>query len=618
MKIYALIAAAFLFCGGPLPALAADAKPVPPAGECRMVIKDVSVTPEQAPNNGLGAITLSCSVFSTADSGRVRSVKADFRHTDLGREIELKPIPGQVLSPSGDGRYQVIVPLPELMDTGAYRAPITALDSLGCSGTREACFSISFAVRPDIPEIGAPAFAERLAAIAASPLTRGNSVACLSSGKEALERRLLLTRNARRQVNLESYTFDGSLAGGAFMEALTGAAARGVEVNVLLNADTQVSTGPIDSLRLYANELAADLTRKARAGIEKSPAPGLAALLPGPEFRGVNLAFFSSAREVSQALLADHWLSRVLMEKVPLAAAKAIPEGMRDRFTGPGGLPALPLLSHGLHEKMLIADGKCAVVGGRNLEDRYFTHWNDVDLYLEGPAVNEIQKAFLSSFADAAEGEKGIAAPTGLLLGGRGKGGVPLIFVHSLPWRGDRNTLLSLVYALSACRKQAYLSSQFLALPDCLLSDAITDAARRGVDVRILTNSLETSRETSFAFGYMISLNHMQKLLDAGVRIFTVKPGPDENAPQPYLHAKQFALDGRVLAVGSFNLSVRSSYIESENLAFVFDEELAEKRRDDFLKELENAEEMTPARLAALGKEHRAAMEMARYLDLLF
>lgn len=617
----ALLLAALLFLCFSGAALAGDAPAAQEKKDCPAALKDMSASPETVKNDGRGRVTLSCTALCLADGARISSVTADLRHTRLMRTIPFEPVEGQILSPSGDGRYEASLAIPELMDTGAYRVPVTVTDSAGCSATREMEFSIDFAPNPDTAPIGSPAFAAKLAAFAQSPLTRGNAVLVLSSGPEALERRLSMVREAERQVNLESYTFDGSLADGDFMKALTRAAGRGVEVNLLLNADTQIPTGPLDSLRLFANGLAAELSEKARDEIEKSPAPGLARFLPGPEFQGVNLVFFSSASApiASMTSFADHWLTRALDEKVPPAAARAFPEKLKERFAGPGGMPSLPLLAHGLHEKILVTDGRYAVLGGRNLEDRYFTHWKDLDLYLEGPAVNEVQRAFMDSYGDATALDSKALRPTGLLLGGRKKGSAEVLFVHNLPWRGDYRTLDCAAYALSACRERAYLSSQFLALPGCLLADAIMDAAKRGVDVRIFTNGPETSRETSFAMGFMVSLNHMGKLLESGVRIFTAKGAAGKDSPQPYLHSKEFILDDKLLAVGSFNLSLRSSYIESENLCFVFDPSLAKQRGGEFLQAIEkNAEELSPEKLAEMQKEHRAAMEMARYVDLLF
>ncbi|MFU8804515.1 MAG: phospholipase D-like domain-containing protein, partial [Bradymonadaceae bacterium] len=51
-----------------------------------------------------------------------------------------------------------------------------------------------------------------------------------------------------------------------------------------------------------------------------------------------------------------------------------------------------------LHEKILIADGKEAVIGGRNIGDAYFLpgRWRDADVYVDGPGVAGIQRKFLT------------------------------------------------------------------------------------------------------------------------------------------------------------------------------------------------------------------------------
>jgi phosphatidylserine/phosphatidylglycerophosphate/cardiolipin synthase-like enzyme len=107
-----------------------------------------------------------------------------------------------------------------------------------------------------------------------------------------------------------------------------------------------------------------------------------------------------------------------------------------------------------------------------------------------------------------------------------------------------------------------YISSQYLALPDNTRK-ALINAAARGVDVRILTNSYETGLEVAFSLCHYISLNYYAELLQSGVRIYEYKCSEDLEK-KPYYHAKYFIIDGKWTSIGSFNLSVRSAYIESE------------------------------------------------------
>jgi len=332
---------------------------------------------------------------------------------------------------------------------------------------------------------------------------------------------------------------------------------------------------------------------------------------------GRDIAAKKPARPAGNA--PDHWLTRAAFKAEAAKAASPVPAEVRSRYQGPGGLPALPLLDYAIHEKILVVDGKSAIVGGRNLEDRYFTHWLDQDLYLEGPVVGEIQKGFCGSYESMRPSGEPLHSPARLAAGPPHGDGLPVMFVQSAPWNRDYETLKALVYSIAGCRKSFLAYSQYLALSESLLKDAIMDAARRGVNVEIITNSAETSRETSFATGYFISLNIMGDLLKAGVKIHEMRPAADPKAPQPYMHVKEFLFDGQMAASGSFNLSLRSSYVESENLVLVADSNYTQGREALFHERVKTlTRPVTAKRYADLCAAHKTRMEAARLVTLLF
>jgi cardiolipin synthase len=168
-------------------------------------------------------------------------------------------------------------------------------------------------------------------------------------------------------------------------------------------------------------------------------------------------------------------------------------------------------------------------------------------------------------------------------------------------------------------RKRILISSQYLVLPESLLLEALTEAAGRGVEVRILTNSFLTGQEVGFSAGYSITLRYCGPLLDAGVRIYEMRGSDEEKADQPYLHAKEFYIDGKWAAVGSFNLSMRSCFIESENLILVEDPDFVEACEEAFLDRLRReATEMTRKTLGEQKERFKAMMAVTDYLDLFF
>jgi phosphatidylserine/phosphatidylglycerophosphate/cardiolipin synthase-like enzyme len=233
--------------------------------------------------------------------------------------------------------------------------------------------------------------------------------------------------------------------------------------------------------------------------------------------------------------------------------------------------------------------------------------------------VRDIQEGFLQSWDFFARNLKEESSPSRVFGKLRHAGDRQARFVQSRPWLGEYQTMETLVTAIQLARKRILISSQYLVLPESLLLEALTEAAGRGVEVRILTNSYLTGQEVGFSAGHSITLRYCEPLLDAGVRIYEMKGPDDEKAPKPYLHAKQFYIDGKWAAIGSFNLSMRSCFIESENLVLVEDSDFVQGREKAFLERLRrDATEMTRKSLREQKERFKAMMALTDYLDLFF
>jgi phosphatidylserine/phosphatidylglycerophosphate/cardiolipin synthase-like enzyme len=576
-----------------------------------LTIKNISVEPESAPNDGRAAVQLRAGVFTPYDGARITAVEVDLSSLNGAAAVPLAPDPARLLAETAEGVYQ---------------ATMTARDSAGNVGRARASFRVTYQRLDYADGPLAPANREALARLGGRPIVGGNRIEVLVDGDAAMQKRLELIERARRQINVMTYLFADEGLSGQLARALLDKAGAGVEVNVMLNADTQLPSSPMATLRMRFHRLLLDLqalgqkweTRKQRGEKENDWLKSLGDL--GQGRRGVNLLLFSGQmlRDggviPAQPSAAAHWLQR-------LQRAKRGGEDS-DRltaFSGPGGLPAWPLLDYATHEKIFVVDGEAAIVGGRNLDDRYFRPWTDEDLYLEGPLVAQIQQGFLRGFADLAALDKKVQPPTMLAGQNAPAGELAAQFVQSRPWLGEYHALHSLLAAIQMARRRLYISSQYVILPDSLLRDALRDAAARGVDVRILTNSEATAREVGFAASFYISLNYFAELLAAGIRLFEINGHSDPAAPQPYYHVKEFLIDGEYAAVGSVNLTIRSCYIESENLVNIFDPALTAAQEKLFLSRLEHdATEITPSYLQRLQEQNKNKMEIARVVELLY
>jgi len=594
-----------------------------------IVVKNIVASPNRLYNDGQSSLEVSCTVFSGNDFASIGRVWLDLTHTAMNQEKPLTPSRENLLSPSAEGDYSVKIPIPRLLDAGEYSLPVGAADSTDEKGFGRATFSVIHRRSANVPAIGSEAFNRQMEEFAGLPFRAGNTITVLEDGRAALDQRIKMIENARRQIVLQTFVLDRSLAQGYFLDAILARVDAGVHVFLLLNADTMIPSSPLGALKIRISQLFSDINlgydRFAKEMERKSSVWSF--LLPKAKKGGLHLAMFNGnplaekdKEQRKDIRTRDHWLDRMWRGEEVDRQPKAIEEWLSS-FAGPSGLPALPLLDYAIHEKLLVVDGLTGMVGGRNLEDRYFTHWLDTDWQIEGPIVRDMEKTFAEVFDEVAA--PGVLRPE-ILHGTRPQalagGSLNALFACSRPWNKRYGALLCMAHAVEACTKSFYAYSQFLVLPDSLLRDVIIDAAIRGVDVRLCVNSLETAREVYLGLSFVLTLNYVEDLLRAGVRIFMVRGDiGEEPPPQPYLHKKEFLFDSALCACGSFNLSMRSSYMESENLVFVDDENFCTQRRKAFLKfPEERTDEMDQVRFEEEKERFKTRMEMTRRLDLLY
>ncbi len=248
------------------------------------------------------------------------------------------------------------------------------------------------------------------------------------------------------------------------------------------------------------------------------------------------------------------------------------------------------------HEKHLIVDGKVSIEGGMNIADEYaFTGtgklcpergptgepWRDVDARLEGPAVADAQKAFLTNWkelgpdVDSAELER-LFPP--LEVAGDGK---VRVVQHRPDEDGDDNTHQLYLQAVRSAQKSITIENAYF-LPPKDLREALCDAARRGVEVKVLLNSRAS---TDFSFVWYATSHFYKDYVDAGVKLFE-KHGP-------MVHAKTATFDGEYSIVGSVNLNGRSRGRDSEVALAIGDSAVSAELEARFASGLAEATEVT-------------------------
>lgn len=236
---------------------------------------------------------------------------------------------------------------------------------------------------------------------------------------------------------------------------------------------------------------------------------------------------------------------------------------------------------HRDHRKCLVVDGQAGFVTGLCVGDawvgdptRGVAPWRDTGVEIRGPAVGEIERAFLRVWRvvgpPAPEDEVGPADDAAAA------GDVAVRIVASEPNTAGLLRVDQLVAA--AARERLWLTDAYFAgIPTYV--QALRAAALDGVDVRLLVpggTDIPVLRPLSRA-GY-------RPLLQAGVRVF------EWNGPM--LHAKTAVADGRWARVGSSNLNVASWLGNYELDAIVEHTGFAAELERQYLDDLTGATEV--------------------------
>ena len=251
--------------------------------------------------------------------------------------------------------------------------------------------------------------------------------------------------------------------------------------------------------------------------------------------------------------------------------------------------PVNPLKGHGEwflihpdHRKILIVDGKVAIIGGINISSVYSSRlsgrqkpqgeplpWRDTDVQLEGPAVTEAQKLFLQTWLK----QKGpqLAEPDYLPVQ-QEYGNALVRVVGSTPGQDNRITFIVYVSAITFAENSIHLTNAYF-IPDEQILAAFCDAARRRVDVKIILAATSDSSMAVNAARY-----NYTELLQAGVKIYERR-----NA---ILHAKTAVIDGVWSTVGSTNLDYWSLLSNDEVNVVVLNRDFAAKMEVMFAKDL--------------------------------
>ena len=236
------------------------------------------------------------------------------------------------------------------------------------------------------------------------------------------------------------------------------------------------------------------------------------------------------------------------------------------------------------HIRVVVIDGSVAYTGGFGIDDKWLgdgrhkDQWRDSNVRFRGPSVMALQATFMEGWVEA----------TGELLTGdlyfppkemKHDGTQLATVLHTAPTTGSTAAERYLALSIASARKSLYVSNSYF-VPDDDFRRLLTTAARRGVDVRILTTSGETDVKTTWRAGRA----HYEELLGAGVRVYEYQP--------VMMHAKSLVVDGVWGGVGTMNFDNRSLVFNDESMLVALDSRYGGQLDSIFLEDIKFAKEI--------------------------
>jgi cardiolipin synthase len=218
------------------------------------------------------------------------------------------------------------------------------------------------------------------------------------------------------------------------------------------------------------------------------------------------------------------------------------------------------------HRKIIVSDQCRAWSGGMNLSQLYLGDpsikgfFHDLSFAIHGPAAVVYARIFASDWSFCTgEALPPVEPPFGIA---RAVGpGVVQVVPSGPEIEGDSVYDVMLTMAHRAERRLWVVSPYFV--PDIGLLRALILAARRGVDVRFLTDFKSDVALIDFA-----SIPYLRALANAGGRILRFQGG--------MLHAKALVMDDELAFAGTTNMDQRSLFLNFEAMALFHDPAVAE------------------------------------------
>mgnify|MGYP000454003236 FL=1 len=277
--------------------------------------------------------------------------------------------------------------------------------------------------------------------------------------------------------------------------------------------------------------------------------------------------------------------------------------GVRMAWHSPGQSGSDPIQGNFRnHRKLVVVDGKLALLGGMNVGDNYLSResqtspWNDLFLRLQGPAVLNAQLGFFRDYYfftgdrpelnwQAAKIEDGEAA---------------VAVFPTDPGNIWDSCGLAYVEAIGQAKSRILLASPYF-LPDEKALAALQNALLRGVEVVVLRPHKTLVRTADLA-----AWHYVEQLLPHGVKFF--------RQPEGVMHKKVMLVDDDLSLIGSANFDYRSFHLNHELFLWIDCQTVNQRLEKILTEEMERFQPLSEEDLSGRNLSERLLTEAASLL----
>lgn len=282
--------------------------------------------------------------------------------------------------------------------------------------------------------------------------------------------------------------------------------------------------------------------------------------------------------------------------------------GVKAEVYRPIRLWTLHKIARRTHRKILVVDGTVSFTGGFCIADQWLgdarnpKEWRDMMVRATGPVSSQMQSIFSEDWTFT----------TGEILAGDrfypkidSAGDVAAQAVKMS--HGDSSSLAAMLYfvTIQSARESIYIQNAYF-VPTLQIREALIQASRRGVDVRIMV----PGRHMDEPLVRMASRRHYGELLAAGVRIFEYS--------RTMMHSKDSVIDGVFSMVGSINFDARSLHENAEESLAFYDRDFGARMQAVFAEDEKDCREITYQNWKRRSLEQRLAEIVSSFFKPLY